>query len=204
MEDGESISSMQTRFTHIVNKLQNLGKDISNQDSTNKVLRCMTRDWQSKVTTIKESRNLNTLGNTTLFGKLKEHEHDILRLKSSEEDLKKKEKKLVVLKASLSKANLSKHGDNDSGNDSPSEEEMRLFVRWINCYIQKNGLRCNNKNMMNSRKTQLKGEGTMEDKGPNSFGCGKFCNTPFFQHKNFLTINQSIHNLNEMLHFLKI
>jgi len=29
MEDGESIS-MQMRFTHIVNKLQNLGKDISN------------------------------------------------------------------------------------------------------------------------------------------------------------------------------
>jgi len=31
MEDGETISSMQMRFTHIVNKLQNLGKTISNQ-----------------------------------------------------------------------------------------------------------------------------------------------------------------------------
>jgi len=64
---GEIIASMQMRFTHIVNKLQNLGKDISNQDCTNKVLRCMTRDWQPKVTAIKESQNLNTLGITTLF-----------------------------------------------------------------------------------------------------------------------------------------
>jgi len=55
MEDGESISSMQMRFTHIVNKLQNLGKTVLNQDCTNKILRCMTRDWQPKVTAIKES-----------------------------------------------------------------------------------------------------------------------------------------------------
>jgi len=44
MEDGEIISSMQMRFTHIVNKLQNLGKTISNQDCTNKILRCMTKE----------------------------------------------------------------------------------------------------------------------------------------------------------------
>jgi len=44
MEDDESISSMQMRFTHILNKFQNLGKDISNQDCTKKMLRCITRD----------------------------------------------------------------------------------------------------------------------------------------------------------------
>jgi len=85
MEDGETISSMQMRFIHIVNKLQGLGKKNSNQDCTNKILRCMTREWQPKVTTIKESQNLNVLSMITLFGNLKEHEHEILRLKSSEE-----------------------------------------------------------------------------------------------------------------------
>ena len=44
MEDGESISSMKMRLTHIVNKLKNLGKDISNKDFTDKIMRCMTRD----------------------------------------------------------------------------------------------------------------------------------------------------------------
>jgi len=74
MEQGETISSMKMRFTHIVNKLQNLGKTISNQDCTNKILRCMTKEWQPKVTAIKESQNLNILSMITLFRKLKEHQ----------------------------------------------------------------------------------------------------------------------------------
>ena len=85
MEDGESISSMEIRFTHIVNKLKNLGKKISNQNCTNKILRCMTREWQPKFTAIKESQNLNVLSMITLFIKLKEHEHEITHFKSSEE-----------------------------------------------------------------------------------------------------------------------
>ena len=58
IKDGETISSMQMRFTHIVKKWQNLGKTISNQDCTNKSLRCMTKEWQPKVTAIKESQTL--------------------------------------------------------------------------------------------------------------------------------------------------
>ena len=77
MKDGETISSMQIRFTHIIDKLQNLGKTISNQDCTNKILRCMTKKWHPKVTAIKEAQNLNVLSMITLFGKLKEHEHEI-------------------------------------------------------------------------------------------------------------------------------
>jgi len=69
MNDGETISSMQMRFTHIVNKLQNLGKTISNQY------------WQPKVTAIKEAQNLNALSMITLFGKLKEHELKINHFK---------------------------------------------------------------------------------------------------------------------------
>ncbi|MCH88300.1 phytoalexin-deficient 4-2 protein, partial [Trifolium medium] len=174
MEDGESISSMQMRFTHIVNKLQNLGKDIPNQDCTNKILRCMTREWQPKVTTIKESQNLNTLSIITLFGKLKEHEHEILRLKSSKEELKKKGKKSIAFKASSSRANLSINGDSDSGGESPSKEDMGLFVKRFNRYSQKHGLRRSDNSSVNSRKMQTKGETSKEEKGPSCFGCGKF------------------------------
>jgi len=92
MEDRESISSLQMRFTHIVNKLKNLGKDILDQDCTNKILRCITREWQAKVIVIKESQNLNVLVMITLFGKLKEPEHENILLKSSEDDSKKKER----------------------------------------------------------------------------------------------------------------
>jgi len=71
MKDGEIISSIQMRFTHIVNKFQNLGKTVPNQDCNNKILRCMTKEWQPKVTAIKESQNLNALSMITLFGNLK-------------------------------------------------------------------------------------------------------------------------------------
>jgi hypothetical protein len=54
------------------------------------------------VTAIKESQNLNNLGITTLFGTLKEHEHEIVRLKSNEKDLKKKERKPIALNANSS------------------------------------------------------------------------------------------------------
>jgi len=57
--------------------------------------------------------------------------------------------------------------------DSPSEQETKLFVRCFNRYIQKNGLRCSDKNMVNSRKTKLKWEVGKEKNGPSCFGCGK-------------------------------
>jgi hypothetical protein len=59
----------------------------------------MSREWQSKVTTIKESQNLKTLGITTPFGKIKEHDHEILRLKVREEDIKKKKNNFIALKS---------------------------------------------------------------------------------------------------------
>jgi uncharacterized protein with PIN domain len=63
-----------------VNKLGNLGKTISSQYFANKILRSLNREWQPKVTAIKEAQNLNTLEITTLFGKLREHEQTLLRV----------------------------------------------------------------------------------------------------------------------------
>jgi len=67
--------------------------------------------------------NLNVLSMITLFGKLKEL-HEITRFKSNEEEGKLKDKKLVVFKASSSKASSSIIGEGDSGGESPNEEDM--------------------------------------------------------------------------------
>jgi len=152
MEDGESMSSMQMRFTHIVNKFQNLGKDISNQDCTNKILICMTREWQPKVTAIKESQNLNALSMITLFGKLKEHEHEINRFMSSEKDSKKKEWKFIALNTTSSFSTSSMKNDDESHDDAINEEEMSLFVRRYNRYIKRNELKHDDKNLVIFRK----------------------------------------------------
>ena len=69
MKTNESIQDMQKRFTHIVNHLASLGRIFPNEDLINKVLRCLSREWQPKVTTITESRDLSIMSLATLFGK---------------------------------------------------------------------------------------------------------------------------------------
>ena len=45
MNPGENIQDMQKRSTYLINQLHALGKDYSNEDLINKVLRCLSRDW---------------------------------------------------------------------------------------------------------------------------------------------------------------
>ena len=130
----------------------------------------MTREWQPKVTAIKESQNLNALSMITLFGKLKEHKHEITRFKSSEEGGKLKDKKPVVFKAPSSKASSSITSEGDFGGESPNEEDTVLFVKCFNRYIKKHGLRRSDKV---SRRSQSRGENNKEERGPSCFGSGK-------------------------------
>ncbi|KAK2401451.1 hypothetical protein QL285_051044 [Trifolium repens] len=73
MNDGEAISYMQKKFTFLTNRLYALGKPISNEVATNKILRYLSKELQPKGTTIKKANDLNTLNLNTLFEKLEEH-----------------------------------------------------------------------------------------------------------------------------------
>ncbi|KAK2402924.1 gag-protease polyprotein [Trifolium repens] len=164
MLDGESIEDMQQRFIKITNKLHGLGKPISNQDATNKILRCLSRNWQPKVTAIKEANDLTSLNLTTLFGKLTEHEHVLNLLEKHEKSEKKvkhndkekeKDKRSIALKASTSKSTKSKrieHVESSSSEDDSDDEEMGLFVRRYNRYVKKNGIRHSDENLRKYRK----------------------------------------------------
>ena len=98
-------------------------------------MRCINREWQPKVTTIKEANNLTTLDVTTLFGKLQEHEQELINLNKHEKKEKKEksrdmEKKSIALKASSSKSSTNDSCGSDSGDDDESlNEDMGLFVR---------------------------------------------------------------------------
>ena len=70
MNQNETIQDMQKRFTHIVNHIASLGKIFPNEDLINKLLRCLSREWQPKVTAIAKSRDLANMSLATLFGKL--------------------------------------------------------------------------------------------------------------------------------------
>jgi len=89
MQQGESIADVQKRFTHIVNHLIRLGKQFDKEELNIKILKCLDRSWQPKVTTISESKDLTTLTTAALFGKLREHELEMSRLKEMESAEKK-------------------------------------------------------------------------------------------------------------------
>jgi len=55
----------------------------------------LDRSWQPKVTTILESRDLTTLTTAALFGKLREHELEMTRLKEME-SVEKKTRSLTL------------------------------------------------------------------------------------------------------------
>lgn len=84
MQPWESILYLQKRFSHLANHLKALGKTFSNDDLNLKIVRSLTRKWQTKVTTIWEKKSLSKTTSATLFKKLQEHEIELERLEKHE------------------------------------------------------------------------------------------------------------------------
>ena len=55
MNYDESISSIFTRFTEIVNSMKSQGKTYTNSELVRKILRCLPKNWEAKVTAIIEA-----------------------------------------------------------------------------------------------------------------------------------------------------
>ena len=70
MKPSETVVDMYTRFTDVVNGLKSLGKSFSDFELVNKVLRSLSKTWDSKVTAIQESKNLNQFPLEELIGSL--------------------------------------------------------------------------------------------------------------------------------------
>ncbi|GAV78891.1 UBN2 domain-containing protein, partial [Cephalotus follicularis] len=52
MIENEDISSMYARFNDIINALKGLGKFYPNHELVSKILRCLPKSWEPKVTAI--------------------------------------------------------------------------------------------------------------------------------------------------------
>ena len=102
MQKGESITKVQKRFTHIVNHLMGVGKELDKEELYIQVLKCLDRNWQPKVIAISESKDLSIIITAALFGKLREHEIEMQRL--SELETSEKKVKPIALKASSKKS----------------------------------------------------------------------------------------------------
>ena len=97
MQKWETISDVHKRFYHIVNHQISLGKSFDKEELIIKILKCLDRSWQPKVTAISESKDLISMTTTSLSGKLREHELEMNRLFIQESE--DKHIKEIALKA---------------------------------------------------------------------------------------------------------
>ncbi|XP_052732843.1 uncharacterized protein LOC128196334 isoform X2 [Vigna angularis] len=159
MQPGEPISDVQKRFTHIVNHLTGLGKTFDTDELNVKILKSLDRSWQPKVTAISESQNLTQMSTAILFGKLREHELELKRLTTEEDQGKRK---TLAFKSEISKGKSYKRiEDDDSDND---EENMSLMIKKFAKFMKAKG------------KDKYRGERKENQGSPSSvkcYGCGE-------------------------------
>jgi len=167
MKSRESICDVQKRFTHIVNHLLALDKTFDKEGLNTKILKSLNRTWQPKVTAISKSRDLTSMNIATLFGKLREHELELGRLKEEEDGEKRH---TIALKSAVKSAAKLKKAEsaNDSNDDYNFDSEaLRLMVKGFSKFLKY-------KNKSNSNSAEIKRSSRKQEKHvPTYYECGK-------------------------------
>ena len=150
MEQNETITSMLTCFTDIINYLKSLDKMYSNSDIIRKILRSLPRAWEAKVMAIQEAKDLNTLPLEELLGSLMTHE---LMIQQKSEDENKK-KKVISLKSTTL---VEREDEKESGSGKgESDNKVALLTRKFRIFLKKRGPP--NKGRPFFKKNQLRGK----------------------------------------------
>jgi len=129
MKNGETILELQTRFTHIVNHLLGLEKTFEDDEINIKILHCLTRTWELKITSIKESKDLASMSLEALFRKLLAYENELIQ-KSHAEETKKKRKEIALKVSSL------KEDCKESSSDDEDAENLSLMVKKFGKFLK--------------------------------------------------------------------
>jgi len=155
MLKGETIAEVQKRFTHIINHLISLHKTFEKEKLNIKILNCLDRSWQPKVTEISET----SLSMTSLFGKLREHELEMNRLNVQESE--DKHVRSIALKAV-------KHKGKQESSDDSVEENLSLLSRKFSKFLKRNRNKDNNKERYGKKKSN-----DFNSNNYTCFGCGE-------------------------------
>ncbi|KAH9704287.1 hypothetical protein KPL70_011393 [Citrus sinensis] len=137
MEQNESVHSMYTRFTDIVNTLRALGKTFSNSEKVKKIIRSLPKEWRQKRTAIEEAKNLNILPIDNLIGSLISYEEDLAAERGNEE-----RKKTIALK-------VTKYESDEES--EPDDEELAMLARRFKKIFKKTGDRRKFRNFKNQK-----------------------------------------------------
>ncbi|XP_071723927.1 uncharacterized protein [Rutidosis leptorrhynchoides] len=160
MKPGESITDMFSRFTDIVNGLENQGQPISDPMKVNKLLRGLSKDWNHIKTLIRETQRIMPLSIDELIGTLQSYEVERIN-----EDENLKGKKSIALKSN-------DDSDDTDSEDDMDDEELALMIRRFR-KLNRKGRRFNSKKQSFQRQ-QTK---SVDDEEPNKdvvcFECKK-------------------------------
>jgi len=129
MQPEENIADVQKWFTHIVNHLNGLGKVFDREELKIKVMKCLDKSWQPKVTTISEIRDLSKLSTAALFGKLMEYELELKRLK--EQETMERITKRIALKTSI------QHDKSDEEENTEHVETFSLLTKKFSRFLKR-------------------------------------------------------------------
>ncbi|XP_075087564.1 uncharacterized protein LOC142169582 [Nicotiana tabacum] len=123
IKDDEPIQYMHTRFTSIINELHSLGETIPRNKLVRKILSVLPSSWESKVNSITEAKDLQTLTIDELVGNLKTHE---MKKNKDNEIREHKREKNLVLKI-------------DSNDSSGEDGDMAYLTRIFHKMVCRNG-----------------------------------------------------------------
>ena len=107
-----------------------LGKEFDKKELNIKVLKCLDRNWQPKMTAISESKDLSIITTAALFGKLIEHE---IEMQISELGTSEKKVKSIALKASSKKSDETE----EEVAKSSDNENLNLLVKKFGKYLKR-------------------------------------------------------------------
>ena len=102
--------------------LLGLGKSFKDDELNIKILNCLTRTWEPKITVIKESKDLASMSMEALFRELLAYEHELIQQSHVEET--KKKRKGIALKVSSSKEDCK-----EISSDDEDAENLSLMVK---------------------------------------------------------------------------
>ncbi|VFQ62989.1 unnamed protein product [Cuscuta campestris] len=133
MKENEKIEEMFERFSNIINPLNLLGKTYTDRELVRKVLRSLSPKWRSKVDTIEEGRDFQTMTYDALRGNLITHETTQLS-----KVVEERSKRSIALPATTST-----HNNIDDEDDDSDDTDLGLFVRKFKKMMLKKGAKKN-------------------------------------------------------------
>jgi hypothetical protein len=109
MLEDETFGEFYTRIRDLRNSMVSLGKTVSDVKVIRKILRSLSELFRIKVTTIEESKDLESMKIEELVGSLQTYEYSLPLVKKT---------KAIALKASKKKARVSSEEDSDNEEDA--------------------------------------------------------------------------------------